>query len=84
LTKPKPWRIASTTAPVATALRNTLSMIQLRNCIWPTIIPGSNTRDFSSAKPNTVPISTPLRILTATDDMIIPPKLKFDAAEAAR
>jgi hypothetical protein len=69
---------------VATALRNTLSMIQLRNCIWPTIIPGSNTRDFSSAKPNTIPISTPLIIPTATDDMIIPPEAKSDAAGAER
>ena len=57
-------------------------MIQLRNCIWPTIIPGSNTRDFSSAKPNTTPISRPLMIPTATD--MKASRVKFDEAEAKR
>src|SRR5581483_1486556 len=67
LTRPKPLSAASTTAPVATAARNTLSMMKLRSCIWPTITPGSNTRDFSSAKPNTTPMSRPTKMASETD-----------------
>jgi len=37
-------------------------MMKLRICIWPTMTPGSKTRDFSSAKPNTMPIAMPMTI----------------------
>ena len=42
-------------------------MMKLRSCICPTITPGSNTRDFSSAKPNVMPIATPIRTAVKSD-----------------
>src|SRR5512142_1101208 len=74
---PKPLSTASTTAPVATAVRKTLSMMKLRSCICPTMMPGSNTRDFSSAKPNTMPMAMPTMMARVTDM----PVLLSDAAQ---
>ena len=40
---------------------------EIRSCIWPTMMPGSNTRDFSSAKPNTMPMAMPTAMARMTD-----------------
>src|SRR5581483_8357541 len=54
-----PFNTASTISPVMTADRKILSIRKVRSCIWLTIAPGSKTRDFSSAMPNTAPMATP-------------------------
>ena len=57
-------------------------MMKLRSCIWPTMMPGSNTRDFSSAKPNTMPMSDADDDGEATDMTDLP--LRCGAAAASR
>src|SRR5262249_61521292 len=42
-------------------------MMKFRSCICPTIMPGSTTRDFSSANPNTTPITSPTAIALKRD-----------------
>src|SRR5262245_26575522 len=46
-------------------------MMKFLSCIWPTIMPGSNTRDFSNAKPKTMPMAMPTATAKVTD-MTIP------------
>ena len=44
-------------------------MMKFFICIWPTMMPGSNTRDFSSAKPNTMPMAMPT-VTASVSDMV--------------
>src|SRR5215813_2180897 len=42
-------------------------MMKFLSCICPRIMPGSNTRDFSSAKPKTMPMTMPTATAKVTD-----------------